>query len=258
MTRRSTLLLVAFLIAGLGTALILMYVSGINARATEGQELVEVLTATETIEPGESVADAQGAGKFEKIQVARDSMVDGALTSVSSIDDQVAVGSIFPGEQIISQKFGDPGDEETLTIPEDKLAISVELTNPARVAGFVNPGSRVAIFVSADPELFKSDGSTQKLSPVTRLLLPDIQVIGVGTTTVSSRTTTNDEGEQTTEEIPRTILTLAADQKQAQKVIYAARNGELSFALLNEKSKVSDTRGITAIDILPEAFGGLS
>ena len=184
----------------------------------------------------------------------RDDLVDGALSSGKSISDQVAIDTIYPGEQIISQKFGEAGSEETLTIPEDKLAISVELTNPARVAGFVNPGSMVAIFASADPEVIKADGTTQKLSPYTRLLLPEVQVIGVGTTTVQSKTTTTEDGEQTTEEIPRTILTVAVDQEQAERLIYAARNGDLSFALLNKESKVKDNPGVTAVDIMPEVF----
>ena len=47
------LLIAAVLIAALGTAMILLYVQGIDDRATQGQELVEVLTATETIEAGE-------------------------------------------------------------------------------------------------------------------------------------------------------------------------------------------------------------
>ena len=41
---------------------------------------------------------------------------------------------------------------------------------------------------------------------------------------------------------PRAILTLAVDQKQAEKVIYAARNAEISFALLTEDSKVDRRR----------------
>ena len=59
MARRSVLLIVAALIAALGTAMILLYVQGINARATEGQDLVRVLTATEVIEPGETMDEAQ-------------------------------------------------------------------------------------------------------------------------------------------------------------------------------------------------------
>ena len=59
MARRSVLLIAAVLIAAVGTAMILLYVKGIDDRATRGQELVEVLTATETIEAGETVAAAQ-------------------------------------------------------------------------------------------------------------------------------------------------------------------------------------------------------
>jgi pilus assembly protein CpaB len=255
MTRRTILLTVAFVIAALGSTLVVLYVQGINDRATAGQAMVEVLTATDVIDPGESVTDAQSAGKFEKTEVVRDDLTEGALTTTSAIEDKVALGTIYPGQQIIAQQFGKAGSEETLTIPENKLAVSVELTDPARVAGFVTPGSHVAIFVSADPELYKPDGTTQKLPQYTGLLLPDVQVIGVGTTTVTARTTKDDDG-QTTEQVPRTILTVAVDQDQAQRLIYASRNGDVSFALRTDKSKVANGPGITASKVMPEAFSG--
>jgi pilus assembly protein CpaB len=256
MARRPIILTISFLIAAFGTAMVLLYVQGIDARASEGKQMVKVLIATDTIEAGESVAKASAAGKFELTEVVRDDVVDGSLTSTASVDGEVAHDTIYPGEQVIAQNFGDPGEEETLTIPPDKLAVSVELTDPARVAGFVNPGSEVAIFASGDPEVYLPDGSTRKLAPYTRLLLPEVQVIGVGATSMSSRTTTSG-GEQTTEQIPRTILTLAVTQEQAERVIYAARNGDLAFALRTEKSRAVDNRGVTAADIMPEIFRGL-
>ncbi len=79
MARRSVLLLVAALIALAGTAMIVLYVQGIDARATKDQELVEVLVATETIDIGETVADAQDAGKIDKAEVRRADLVDGSL-----------------------------------------------------------------------------------------------------------------------------------------------------------------------------------
>jgi pilus assembly protein CpaB len=255
MARRSILLSVAFAIAALGTAMIILYVQGIDARAAEGQQRVSVLTATDVISAGESVSDAQAAGKLEKTEIVRDDMVEGALSSTSSISDKVALGTIYPGQQIMGQQFGAPGSEQSLTIPDDKLAVSVELTDPERVAGFVNPGSWVAIFFSADPEIYKPDGTTQKLPQYTRILLPKVQVIGVGDTTVSSRTTTED-GKQTTEQIPRTILTLAVNQEEAERVIYAARNGDVSFALRTDKSQASSGPGVRAFDLMPEAFRG--
>ncbi len=96
MARRSILLSVAFAIAALGTAMIILYVQGVDARATEGQQRVEVLTATDVIDTGESVADAQAAGKLEKTEVVRDDMVEGALSSTSSIDEQGGPRSHLP------------------------------------------------------------------------------------------------------------------------------------------------------------------
>ena len=72
---------------------------------------------------------------------------------------------------------------------------------------------------------------------------------------MSARTTTED-GKETTEQIPRTILTIAVDQEQAERVIYAARNGDLSFALRTDKSTATSNPGVTASDIMPEIFRG--
>ncbi len=163
MARRSVLLSVAIVIALLGTALIVLYVQGIDKRATEGQELVEVLAATATIDPVSPWPSAMEAGKFEKRQVRRDDMVDGALSSTGSISDLVSLGTIYAGEQVIAPKFGTLSDTEGLIIPDDKVAISVELSDPARVAGFVNPGSDVAIFLSADPVQKMPDGTEETL-----------------------------------------------------------------------------------------------
>lgn len=252
MARRSVLLLVAGLIALLGTTLIVLYVQGIDQRATEGQEMVEVLTASATIESGEDVATAQAGGKFEKSQVRSEDLVDGALTTTSSITDAVALGTIYPGEQILAAKFGSISDADGLVIPDDKLAVSVELSDPERVAGFVNPGSNVAIFFSTDPVVTQPDGTEKTLPPYTRLLLAKVQVIGVGTTTVSAKTITTEAGAEVTEQIPRTILTVALNQKDAEKLIFASRNSDVSFALLSKNTKISDQPGVSASELMPE------
>jgi pilus assembly protein CpaB len=71
----------------------------------------------------------------------------------------------------------------------------------------------------------------------TSSIIPRIQVIAAGQTTTVSRTTTDEEGQETTEEVPITILTVAATQTEAQKIIQAQRQGELTFALLTESSE---------------------
>ena len=258
MARRSVLLLVAALIALAGTAMIVLYVQGIDARAAKDQELVEVLVATETIDTGESVSDAQEAGKIEKSEVRRADVVEGSLSSTSSISDLVAVGTVYPGEQLIAKKFGSLGDTQGLVIPDDKMAVSVELTDCERVAGFVNPGNEVAIFVTPQElvALLPND-EERKLGDYTRILLTRVPVIGVGTTSVTSRTTQTEDGEQVAEQVARTILTLAVTQEEAEKLIQADRNSDLTFALLTDDSKVADNPGVRPGDLFPELFRGL-
>lgn len=240
MGRRTVLLIVAALIAAIGTSLVFFYVRGVDARAAEKFDAVQVLQAVEVIPAGQTLEAAQAEGKIQMGTVARAQVLEGATTSIADIGKLVALTPVYPGEQIITAKFGEAGEQEVLTIPDGKMAISINLTDPSRVAGFVNPGAEVAIFVSADPGALGATEST------TRLLLPRVSVIGVGTTTVVSTTTTDPAGAQTVEQLPRTLMTLAVDQPDAEKIIFASRNGEVSFALLTDKSSVKNGPGITS------------
>jgi len=229
MNRRKILLLLAAMIAALGTLLVFLYVQGAEGRAKEDFEAVEVLVATQKIEQGESIDDA--SGKFEQKEVPKDSVLDGAQTTLGGLEGLVALTPIYAGEQIISAKWGGSVDitASVLAIPEDKVAASVNLTDPARVAGFVNPGSQVAIVVGVE------DGA------YTRTLLSRVTVLGVGGTSTITSTKTSDDGESTTEEIPQTLMTVAVTQKEAEKLFWGAQFGELSFALVTEDSKLTET-----------------
>ena len=59
MGRRTVLLIVAALIAALGSGLVILYVRGVDARADAKYDAVEVLTAVKMIEPGETIASAK-------------------------------------------------------------------------------------------------------------------------------------------------------------------------------------------------------
>lgn len=243
MDRRKILLLAAAIVAALGTALVFLYVQGADSRAEARFETVEVLRAVAVIEPGESIDDAAANGKLALEPVAQQDMLANALTSTETVTGLVATTRIFVGEQIIPDKFGGESEAASpLQIPQGKLAISVNLTDPARVAGFVNPGSEVAVFLNG--------ANATSGEPFTRLLLPRVTVLGVGSTTPTATTTTTPDGQQqVTEQLPRTLLTLALGQKDAQKVLFAVGNGELAFALLTGNSSVKPDPGVTAADL---------
>lgn len=234
MDRRKVLLLVAALIAAMGTLLVFLYVRGANNRADSRYAAVTVLKAVKQIDPGETVEAAQAAGKFTTASVSQQDVLPDAINGLNPIQGKVATTTIYPGEEIVTTKFGAAGSASTsaLTIPKAKLAISVNLGDPDRVAGFVNPGDKVAIFCSTQTSV--------------RLLLPSEDVIGVGTTTVTPKTTTAADGTQSTEQLPRALLTLAASQKDAEKIIYCSKNYAVTFGLLNTDSQVAPSKGTSA------------
>ncbi|MEP6666145.1 MAG: Flp pilus assembly protein CpaB [Nocardioidaceae bacterium] len=246
MGRRTTLMIAAVVIAALGAAMIFLYVQGINTAAEAKQKPVQVLAATEQIEAGETIDDAAGAGKLDLKTVPEKDVLPGAVTTMDALKGQVALTTIFPGEQIFPGKFGAAGTQQTITIPDGTMAVSVQLTDPSRVAGFITPGSKVAVFMSSTgTSQTSSSGTTTAADPFTRLLLPEVDVIGVGTTTVLSTTTTDESGAATVEQLPKTLLTLALTQDQAEKVMFASGNGTLALGLLNDKSKVKSGSGVT-------------
>lgn len=239
MDRRRVLLVVAALIAALGTLLVFLYVRGADQRADEKYHAVRVLKAVKQITAGETVAAAQAAGKIEESSVGEGERLPDALTSLASLDGQIAQTTVFPGEQIVASKFGTtPASTNQLTIPKGMIAVSVNLTDTARVAGFVNPGDKVAIFMN-------STGGAG-LGSFSRLLLTDVEVIAVGGTTVVSTTKTDATGTKTEEQLPSTLFTLGVTQAQAQKILFATGNGELAFGLLNGDSKVAPDTGVNA------------
>lgn len=242
MDRRRILLVVAVLVAALGSALVFLYTKGADTRAEKKFDTVEVLEATATIDPGEKFEDAQAAGKLALKAVSKDALLDGYQTTTDSLGGTVSLGTIYPGEQIISAKWGvSAAVQSSLQIPDGMMASSVNLTDPGRVAGFVNPGSEVAVFLSGTDQ--------QTGQPFTRLLLDRVTVLGVGSTTPVSTTTTDQSGASTTEQLPRTLITLALNQQQVEKVTYGASNGELSFALLTDKSTVQADTGVDATSL---------
>lgn len=231
------LLIAAAVVAALGTVLVFLYVRGADSRAEDRFATTEVLVATGQIGQGESIASASANGKLAMAPVAEGQVLPGAVTTTAGLDSLVALTTIYPGEQIIPQKLGDDAAASSaLPIPAGKLAISVNLSDPARVAGFINPGAEVAvIYTGTNP----TSGTTY-----TRTLLDRATVLGVGSSTPAP--VSGPTAQQPAETVSRTLLTLAVSQLDAQRILFAQGNGELTFALLTKDVKVSSQVSVDA------------
>ena len=239
MGRRTVLLIAALVVAALGTALVFMYANRADERAQAGAEQVEVLVATAGIAAGTTGAAVAESGTVELQTLPAAAVPPGSLSDLTPVTDLITISTIFDGQVLLQSMFGTQQDTAGgLTLPEGKIAVAITLGDPQRVAGFVNPGSEVAIFRTGIPPVPAADGQgNADPAAQTNVLLDRVLVIAVGPTTVSSTTTT--DGQTTnTEEIPTAILTLALDQEQAQKVILSTTDGEMYFALLDDKSVI--------------------
>jgi pilus assembly protein CpaB len=221
MGRRTVLLVAAVVIAALGTTMVFLYVHGVNNQAIHKQDPVSVLVAKRTIDPGTTYKAASDQASFEKKTVSRDALAEGALGSTAPLVGKVTTTTIYPGQQIIPQMFGNSGEVSTLSVPDGKLAISVQLDDPAQLAGFVDAGTNVAIFLTSEAK----GGST-------RLLLPKVLVLAIGnkTATPQDSTTTGTEAAS----VPTTILTIAVDQTDYQRVLFGSTHGRLNLGLLGK------------------------
>ncbi len=238
MGRRIALLITAVVIAAVGTTLVFFYVKGANDRALADTRPVEVLVAKTQVSAGTSVADAAAAGALIRQRIPQAAAANGALASIDPIREQVALTTIFPGQQILAQMFGRSASAATpLAMPKGTLAVSFQFADPNRVAGFVQPGSKIAVFHTG------AVGSTEDS---TQVLLERAQVIAVGPTTVSPPA---DPKAANLEAVPRALLTLALNQKDAQKMIFASQKGSLYLGLLTEQSQVSTGGGANAANL---------
>lgn len=136
--------------------------------------------------------------------------------------DAVGRGVIFTvrrNEPLLASKLADreAGGGLSITIPEGKRAISVEVDEVIGVAGFVLPGTRVDVLATLMP-------NSNRTETTTRIILQNIAVL-----TADQSYQENPEGE------PQlvTVVTLLVTPEEAEALALASTEGKIQLALRN-------------------------
>jgi pilus assembly protein CpaB len=250
MARRSLAVIFAVSLAVIGAALVLFYARSADARALQGQEVVDVYVATKDIPAGTSAEAAVDRGWLRKESFAQKGVPAGALTEVSGpIKQQVAATDIAAGEIVLSKRFADQKlGRAAVTVPEGSVAVTVLLSDPARIGPFLRPGSTIAIYDTYNAKDAKVANAKvpngEKLSNekedlhVTQVLLPKVEVLGVGDDTLSGSTAPTEEQGGRANEVPSALVTVAVLPAEAQRLVHAAQTGTLYAALLGAGAEV--------------------
>ncbi|PKK14777.1 RcpC/CpaB family pilus assembly protein [Thermomonospora sp. CIF 1] len=211
MNRRLITIVVAVALAGLGSLMVYGYVHGADERALRGQRAVNVLVAAKAIPAPDDV-----------------------LSRIEDVDSDMVTGSpVRPGELIRKPLLVPRGSSQTFTVPEGKIALTVELTDPQRVAGHVVPGSKVAVFLTR--RILDSNGRPRGELTETRLLMSGIDVLWIGPAP-KDKSAAKTEGSS--------LVTLAVTQRQAEKLVWSVSGtggGRLYLGLEGGSSELSES-----------------
>lgn len=244
MSRRVLAVVAAGVIALVGVAAVLVYAKGADQRAVAGQKPVEVYVAQKLVPAGTSAKDALQEGLIASTSVAAVGVPSDALRTVDDATGKlVATTDIAPGEFVLSSRFGTtPLGQKALQVPDGQVAITVQLTDPARVGTFVTPGSHIVIYDSYDP----TGGKGANTSLSTQVLLDDVLVIAVGDSSlqpVQGSPNQQDQGQGASNTTPKALVTVALPPAQAARLVHGIQTGELYAGLRGADTKV-DTKQV--------------
>lgn len=239
MGKRGLSLVFALALAALATLLLVVYVRSAEQKAL-GADSVQVFVAKQKIPAGTSVESAVAKSLLAKQPLPSKALVEGVVTDLEQIKGKVTSGEILRGEQLVGSRFQAPAKSRgVIPIPDGREAMSIEVAAPPGVAGFVRTGDVVSVIARAGKAGPEGGSRVQ-------YLVRGVEVIAVGQR--AAKEESKDQGgiaRSTTSQ--KVLLTLALTSVEAEKVAFAALEGELWFTLLPEGAKTSaPTSGRTA------------
>jgi len=248
--KRVLIILLAFVLAGIGGVSVLAYARAADQRALAGQETVEVYVSTAEVPAGTTAKDAVDTGLLKTTLVAEKGAPEGALTAVTDdMADQVAMSAISPGEIVLARRFGTQTTDQTaLVVPEGMVAVTVQLTDPGKVGPFLRPGSQIAIydsFTARDPENddlspngeLGLPGGEGKVN-VTRALIPKTEVLAVGALTGTTSQPPSEDGTPPADQAPSALVTVSVTPADSQRLVHGIQTGTLYAVLLGTGAEV--------------------
>lgn len=259
MTRRILTIIAAIVLAVIGTGAVMLYIKQADQRALAGQKAVSVLVATQQVPAGTTAGAALRDGFLQAQKLPSESVPADAIRSIGpAISGLVLSGNLPSGQLLLRPMLVTKTVAATgLAIPTGKVALTVQMCLAKAVAGYVRPGSQIAVFntffkgkqgavtVNCTGDSWQS-GAKQIH---TRLVLTNVSVLAVGSAsagtvgpTGTTTTTTgifsqgNSSSSSSSSNTTTLMVTVAVSQADAERLILLAEAGIPYMALVTESS----------------------
>jgi Flp pilus assembly protein CpaB len=218
MTYRLRNIGIAIALAVVAALLTTFYVTNYKRSVQHGEQKVPVYVAAHDIALGTSGSDVAQGGGLKVEQVPRRSVVNGAISKPTQIEDKVAVEPVYAGEQITLARFRPVQEQGVQAQLKGNLrAIQIPGSATQLLNGTLKDGDRVDVVGTwLMPE--------QSQNHVSRVVLRNLLVLQAPeTNTVQSHLSSNPSEGFT--------AMLAMTDSQATKFWWVVQNGEWSLQL---------------------------
>jgi pilus assembly protein CpaB len=204
-----------------------------------------IVVAARNLEPGEKLTPDM----LRTIAWPNDTALNGAFDNTALLaqagQERTILSGLTENEPVLEQKLYRVGEGSlAANLSGSMNAVTIRVNDIAGVAGFVQAGDRVDVFMTTSGK--SSEGSAPTEQPSVVVLLKNIRVLATDQTT-----------ERKGQASPPKAVTLEVGTEDAQKVILASTIGQLSLALRRSHGDTHTATRLIGADDLIERTGSI-
>ncbi len=281
MRRRIIGIVLAVLLAFVGTLALVRYVKSAKDDAIRPEEQVKVLIVQNDVRQGAPVSEVLDNVKV--VEVPRRLVAPGALTDLVSLDSSLVTAVEFlEGDQILASRFIDPRTLVNVEVPKGLQEITFAFTPERAIGADLQAGDSVGVLFSFEPFDLNTSGTPSQptettvagdptqttVAPTrtpntTHFVLHKILVTGVKFSKQDSvraseiQSSNEDQSTDTTvaavvAEAPadQLLVTMAVSAAEAEQLVFAAEFGSIWLTLEGPDASEEGTRILTLAQVM--------
>lgn len=283
--RRLAAGVIAVVMAVLGTTLIVVFVGRAEDRALAGEKVVEVFVADKIVPAGTRGSALESL--VRKTKVPTKVRAAGAVSDISRLKDRVAQIDLFPGEQLVLDRFISPdkyhANTSQVSAPTGLVEVTMALDPERALGGRVRPGDTVGMLASFDPfelsainfaagtinvngrpvpipkDLAQNGGlKTPNTTHLTlhELLVTEVQAApdSLNTSKAAKETAKDAKSTGLSADAPtgKLYVTLAVTESQAEQIVFTNEFGKVWLANEPHGSRQDDTKVVSRDNVYSE------